>query len=71
MILPENVECHEIYDLCYPCREGFGGNLDYRFVGTVLDRFGFDGEEWIGMLKKIQTVEGRLRELRDKEPQGV
>lgn len=67
MLLSENMECHEIYDLCYPCREGFSGNLDYRFVGTVLNKFGFDEDEWIGMLRKIQTIEGRLRELRDKE----
>jgi hypothetical protein len=43
------------------------GGLDYRFVGSVLDRFGFDGEEWVMMLRKIQMVEGKLRDLRDKE----
>ncbi len=56
-----------MHNLCWPCREGFNGGLDYRFVGTVLDKFGFDDEEWVMMMKKVQSIEGQLRELRDKE----
>lgn len=43
------------------------GNLDYHFVGILLDKFGFDENEWIAMLQKIQIIEGKLRELRDRE----
>jgi len=36
-------------------------------VGTVLDRFGFDGDDWIMMLKKIQIVDTKLKELLHEE----
>lgn len=67
-MLPENVECYEVHHLCWPCREGFGGGLDYRFVRDMLIDFGFDGEEKIVMLQKIQVIEQEIKKLRDKEP---
>ena len=66
-LLPENIECFEVHQLCWPCREGMSGGLDYAFVGTVLDRFGFENAEWIETLRKIQRVEGELRTLKDGE----
>jgi hypothetical protein len=34
----------------------------------MLIDFGFDGEEKIVMLQKIQVIEQEIKKLRDKEP---
>ena len=60
-----NEICLEAHELCFEARNGLNGNLDYGFLGKILDLMQIEAEEQLEIIRKIKRVEQFLRDNRD------
>ena len=59
-----NEPCLEAHELCFEARDGLNGNLDYGFLGKVMELMQFEPDEQLDIIRKIKRVESFLREQR-------
>ena len=69
-LLIRNEICLDAHELAFSARDGMSGNLDYSFLGKIMDLMKLDDTEQLETIAKIKRVEDKLKELNKKDKHG-